>query len=248
LDELDIKIFRALISESAVAPSNILVRSSLRKIARQLGADDMTVNNRYKKLQKSGSMSVWQLIVNPTFFGYSMLDIMVYVQPESAKADMIRKLKLVHEVIVVVNFYGKALKIIVLYYSDESRSRTVELISRITNAEKVISSRMDLPTSETKALTETDIAVIRALSKDARKSSALVARELGFSAKRVRSRVDKLRKEKTIFTLLNLSIAGITGLIPAYLSYSYSNKEGEGIGRSVDARSLRHELPLGRVL
>ena len=61
---------------------------------------------------------------------------MVDVQPESAKADTIRKLKLIHGVIVIVNFYGKALKIILLYDSDESRSRTVELISRITNAPK----------------------------------------------------------------------------------------------------------------
>ncbi len=237
LDALDVKILRALISESAVAPSNIQVNSSLRKIARRLGADDMTVSNRFKKLQELGCMSVWKLAVNPTFFGYTMLDVMVDVQPESAKADMIRKLKLVHGVIVIVNFYGKALKIILLYDSYESRSRTVELISRITNAEKVTLYRMVLPMSDTTHLTETDLAIIRSLADDARKSSVLVAKELGFSTRTVRNRIEKLRKEKTLFTLPNLSLGEIAGLITAYISYSYSKSEVKG---SVDRALLSH--------
>ena len=45
MDDLDVKILRALMSEGAVAPSDAQVRSSLRSIAARLGADDMTVNN-----------------------------------------------------------------------------------------------------------------------------------------------------------------------------------------------------------
>ena len=48
MDELDVKILRALMSEGAVAPSDTQVRSSLRSIAARLGADDMTVNYRYR--------------------------------------------------------------------------------------------------------------------------------------------------------------------------------------------------------
>lgn len=236
MDELDVKILRALISESRASPSSAEVRLSLRAIAARIGADDMTVNYRYKRLQKSGALSDWHLIINPSFFGRSVLDVVVDVQPESEKADMIRKLKLVDGVIMILNFFGRALKILTMYSSNESRSRTVELISRITNAESITQSRMPLPLSRTKLLTETDEKIIGALSKDARKSSALVAKELGVSTRTVRNRTDRLRQENTIFTLPSLNIYGIAGLIPVYLSYTYCN----GAKSSVDRAMLTH--------
>ena len=236
MDALDVKILRALISESRASPSNAEVRLSLRAIAARIRADDMTVNYRYKRLQKSGALSDWHLIVNPSFFGRSVLDVVVDVQPESEKADMIRKLKLVDCVFMILNFLGRALKILTMYSTNESRSRTVELISRITNAERITQSRMPLPLSRTKLLTETDVKIIGALSKDARKSSASVAKELGLSTRTVRNRTDRLRQENTIFTFPSLNIYGIAGLIPVYLSYTYCN----GAKSSVDHAMLTH--------
>jgi DNA-binding Lrp family transcriptional regulator len=237
MDELDVKILRSLISERAVSPSNPSVKLSLRAIAARLGADDMTVRYRYKRLQESGCMSVWSLLVNPAFFRYKVTDLMVDVQPESGKADMIRKLKLVHEITGMVNFYGTGLRIFMIYNGDESRSRTIELISRITNAERISPCWIPMPRSETRNLTETDVAIIRALSDDARKSSVLVAKELGLSAKTVRKRVDRLRKENTILPLPILNIASIAGIIPIYLSYVYSNSE---VKTSMDREIISH--------
>jgi DNA-binding Lrp family transcriptional regulator len=237
MDELDVKILRSLIAERAVSPSNPRVKMSLRAIAARLSADDMTVSYRYKKLQESGCMPVWSLLVNPAFLGYRVTDMMVDVQSESAKPDMVRKLKLVHEITGIVNFYGRGIRIFMIYNADESRSRTVELISRITNAERITPCRMPLPMSETRHLTESDVAIIRALSNDAHKSSVLVARQLGLSAKTVRKRVDKLRKENTIFPFPILNIASIPGLIPIYLTYFYSNSE---IKTSVDREIISH--------
>jgi DNA-binding Lrp family transcriptional regulator len=236
MDELDVKILRALISESRASPSSAEVRLSLRAVAARIRADDMTVNYRYKRLQKSGALSDWHLIVNPSFFGRSVLDVVVDVQPESEKADMIRKLKLVDGVFMILNFFGRALKILTMYSSNESRSRTVELISRITNAERITQSRMPLPLSRTKLLTETDVKIIGALSKDSRKSSALVAKELGLSTRTVRNRTDRLRQENTIFTMPSLNIYGIAGLIPVYMSYTYCN----GAKSTVDRAMLTH--------
>jgi DNA-binding Lrp family transcriptional regulator len=225
MDELDVKILRSLISERAVSPSKESVKLSLRGIAARVGADDTTVNYRYKKLVEAGCMSIWSLLVNPAFLGYKVTDVMVDVQPEAAKLDMIRKLKLVHEITGMVNFYGNALSLYVIYKRDESKSRTIELISRITNAENISQSRMPMPPSLTKNLSEADHAIIRALSKDARKSTVLFAKQVGFSTKTVRKRVDKLRRENTILPLPILNIASIPGIIPAYLSYVYTKNE-----------------------
>ena len=237
MDELDVKILRSLISERAVSPSNASVKLSLRGIAGRLGADDMTVRYRYKKLQESGVMSIWSLLVNPTFFGYGVAEVKVDVQPESGKSDMVRKLKLVNEITGMVNFYGRAVSFYMIFKGDESRSRTIELISRITNAEKITQSRMPMPPSLTKYLTATDVAIIRSLSKDARKSTLLVAKELGLSTKTVRKRVDRLRRENTILPLPILNIASIPGIIPIYLSYVYAKKEAKA---SVDREIFSH--------
>jgi DNA-binding Lrp family transcriptional regulator len=237
MDELDLKIFRALISERAIAPSRTQVTSSLRSIAARVGADDTTVSYRYKRLQESGSLSDWQLLINPTFFGRRLLDVMLDVQPESAKPDMIRKLKLIGEVTGLLDFYGRALKLVVMYSSEETRSRTIELISRITNPESMTQTRWTLPTCKTERLTEADVAIIRALSHDARKSLSQVAKQVGLSTRTVRNRVGRLRMDYTVFALPALDMGGIPGLIPVVLSYSYA---GSGVKSAVDRAMLTH--------
>jgi DNA-binding Lrp family transcriptional regulator len=229
MDELDVKIFRALVSESAIAPSRTQVNSSLSSIAKRVGADDATVSYRYKRLQKWGCMSAWQLLVNPTFFGRAVQEVMVDVQPESAKPDMIRKLKLIGEVSGIVDFYGTGLKLLVMYEGEESRSRTIELISRITNTESLTHVRWAIPASRTSHMTETDVAIIRALSKDARKSFVQVARELGLSVRTVRNHVERLRAENTVFSMPTLTLGGIPGLIPVMLSYTYAKHDAKGM-------------------
>jgi DNA-binding Lrp family transcriptional regulator len=237
LDELDVKIFRSLISESVVAPSNIEVTSSLREIARKLNSDDTTIWKRFKKLQDAGCMSVWRLVVNPTMFGYMAMDVRVEVQPESAKPDMVRKLRLIHGVIRIAEFLGPGLQILLLYNSEESRSRAIELISRITNTEKMKQFRQPLPMSLTKRLTETDMAIIRALTMDARKPYVAVAKELGFSSRTVKSRIDKLRSERTLFAVPELKMGDILGLIPVVIYYSYAAGD---VKDSVDRAMASH--------
>jgi DNA-binding Lrp family transcriptional regulator len=237
MDELDVKLLRALMSEGAVAPSDTQVSSSLRSLAARLGADDMTVNYRYKRLMESRALSTWQLIVNPTFFGCRMLDATVDVEPESAKPDMIRKLKLVHEVTGMIDFYGRALKLIVVYNGEESRSRTIELISRITNTERMTQVRWALPQCRTERMSETDVAIVRALSNDARKSFVQLSKELGLSTRTVRNRVRRLRTDNTVFALPSLDAGGIPGLIPVYLSYNCVQNGEKG---TVDRAMLSH--------
>ena len=229
MDALDVKILRALASESSVAPSNEQLSSSLRTIAARLGADDVTVNGRYRRLRESGAMAGWRLVINPTFFGCQMLEATVDVLPESAKADMIRKLKLVNEILEIHDFYGRGLRLTVVYSSAEARSRVIELVSRITNSETMTQFRWILPRSRTERLTATDVAVIRALSNDARMTLAQAARSLRLSTRTVRNHVEKLRRDNTIYALPNLNMGGVPGLIPVSLSYSYSRSESKSM-------------------
>ena len=238
MDALDMKILRALLSERSVAPSNHQVSSSLRSIAARLGADDVTVNYRYKKLRESGVMSGWRLAINPTFFGCKSLDATVDVQPESAKPDMIRKLSLINEVVGIQDFYGRGLKTIAMYRSDEARSRVIELISRITNAEAMTQVRWALPPSRTERLTATDVAIIRALSNDARIASGHSSKRTWALDQNGEEPCRKAAVERTpSIALPTLNMGGIPGLIPVHLSYSYSRSESKSM---VDSSMLSH--------
>ncbi len=227
MDALDVKILRALLSERSVAPSRHQVSSSLRSIASRLGADDVTVAYRYKKLRESGALSGWRLAVNPTFLGCRLLDVTGDVEPESAKPDMIRRLSLMDEVAGIQDFYGTGLRASVAYGSEDVRSRVLESISQVTNAEVLTQVPLDLPPSQTERLTGTDVAIIRALSQDVRTSLDGIARQLGLSARTVRSRVEKLRRENTIHAVPTLNWGAIPGLLAVRLEYSYSDGEAK---------------------
>jgi DNA-binding Lrp family transcriptional regulator len=97
-----------------------------------------------------------------------------------------------------------------------------------------------LPRSRSERLTETDVAIICALSNDARKSFVQVARELNLSPMTVRNRIVKLRGENTIFAVPALSVGSIPELIPMFVSFSYSNSEMKGF---VDRAMMSHFAP-----
>ncbi len=225
MDELDIRIFRSLTSSKYVAPSNFQVKISMREIARKLGVDDMTVSNRYARFARIGLFTGWRAAFNPRLFNYGMKEVLVEVQPESAKEEMIRKLRLVHGITVLMDLYGPRLLVTVLYESDESFSRTLQLISRITNAESTLQTRKLFPYCETRSLSKTDWAIMKSLAMDARKPQTAVAAELGLSVRTVKNRLEKLERERAIVTFMDLDVGALEGMIPVLLLFSYAKAE-----------------------
>lgn len=232
MDELDVKILRSLISEMAVSPSSPSVRLSLRGIAARIGADDMTVAYRYRKMQEAGYMSIWSLLINPAFLGLKVTEIVADVDKESRKQEVVERLKSEDFVTGLVNFFGKAIGAYVIHRDDASFASAMERIKGITSAGGITRYSMFMPPSLTKKLTANDLGIIRLLSRDARAPASVVAGELGLSTKTVRKRIDRLRRENTILPLPVLNLASIPGIIPAYLSYSYG---GNGAKSSVDS-------------
>jgi DNA-binding Lrp family transcriptional regulator len=222
MDELDIRIFRSLASSQHVAPSNFQVRISIREIARKLGVDDMTVSNRYAKFARMGLLTRWRAAFNPSLFGYGMKEVLVKVEPESAKEEMIRKLRLVHGITVLMDLYGPHLLVTVLYENEASFSRTLQLISRITNAESTLQTRKLFPHCGTKSLSKTDWAIMKSLAMDARKPQIAVAAELGLSARTVKNRLEKLETERAIVTFMDLDVGALEGMIPVLVLFSYA--------------------------
>jgi len=237
MDELDVRIFRALTTDHKKPSFFTPLKTSLREIARSLQVDDVTVRNRYKRLKETGILSGWKVLPNPNLFGYRMLNMLVDTPPSSPKDDMIRKLKLVHGVVAIHDSHGDSLGISLLYDTEQSLSRTIELISRITNAENIVHAYMAFPGAQIGRLTDTDWAIVRSLAEDASKSYVQVAEELGLSARTVKTRLLRLELNRALIISPTLSLSAIDGMIGVFLFYSYTKRElKDAVDRAVLSR------------
>ena len=199
--------------------------------------DHLTVVHRYKKFQEKGILSGWKVLPNPSLFGYRMMFLIVGTPPKSPKDDLIRKLKLIHGVVLLVDFAGDSLGISLFYNSDQSLSRTIELISRITNAESVTQFHLGSHPSKVGQLTETDWEIIHSLEKDGMESYVQVAKEIGFTPRTVKNRLQRLELESALTISPVFDLSSIGGVIGVFLHYSYTNPE---IKSAVDQAVLSH--------
>ena len=224
MDELDVRIFRAILTGSLSAPFSTRLRASLEEVAQRLHADDMTVRNRLKRFQEEGFVSGWTLLPNPSLFGYGMTVVTVDASP-GPKEDMLKELKLVHGVVSILDFQGDSIGLILLHASEETLSHTVELISRITHAENITRIRIRFPTPLWSRLTDSDWAIIRNLEKDALKPYTQVAKELGVTPRTVKNRLQRLERQNALVLHPTLDIASVDRMVCIVLFYSYTNHE-----------------------
>jgi DNA-binding Lrp family transcriptional regulator len=237
LDELDVRIFRALLTNTISAPFSTNLKPSLREVARKLQVDDVTVRNRFKRLQEKGFLSGWKVFPNPNLFGYRMMNILVDAPPNSPKEDMISKMKLIHGIFVILDYHGDSLGLVLFYESDQSLAKTIKLISRITNAENITQFRAHFRSEHTNRLTDTDWAIMRNMETDALKSHVQIAKELGFTARTVKNRLQRLESQHVLVIPPVLDIASIDRMIGLILYYSYTRQEMKDI---VDQAILSH--------
>ena len=235
MDELDVRIFRALLTDKLSAPFSTHVRASLRQVARDLGVDDVTVRNRFKRFQERGFLSGWRLLPNPNLFGCGYSVLLVDIPPKSSKDDLVERLSSVPGVVVILEYYGDSLGVNLFHDSEQSLARTIESISRITNAEGITRFRVFFPPPQGTHLTDTDWAIIENMGGDAWKSHVQVAKELKFTARTVKNRLERLQAQNALVIPPAIDIASLDRTIGVVLFYSYSRKEEK---RAVDSAML----------
>jgi DNA-binding Lrp family transcriptional regulator len=237
MDELDVRIFRSLLTDDAGSIISSQFRPSFREVSRRLGIDEVTVRNRYRRFREKGFLSGLAVGPNPNLFGYRMTKLLVDCPSRSPKQDMIRKLRLIHGVNSIFDHYGDSFSIIVLYDGDGALSRTIELISRITNAENITQLRIQFPAVQLDHLTETDWAIMRSMEKDALKPQVQIAKELGITTKTVKNRLRRLEAGHALLIRASVDLPSIDRMIGLMLLYSYTNGAVRG---KVDQAMMSH--------
>lgn len=189
LDSLDIKILKVLGETGPSFAGN--PRTSLRAMARKLGVDKDTVSRRLKKFQEKQVLNGWAVMVNPNLVGAETTRLLLELPERSNKDDVVRKLKLIPGVVLITTLYGDAIVFIIYYNGEQSLKKTIELVSRISNAESITRIDSSFPPCRL-VLSKTDWKLIRSVQKEPLKSYSQISREVGISAKTAKRRLARL--------------------------------------------------------
>lgn len=229
---MDVRVYREFFHSRTGLPLESDIRRSYRSVAKKLGIDEVTIRNRINRLQQSGFLKGWRVIVNPSLLSVRFAQMWLNVRASSAKDDLIAKLSLLHGVVAISDYYGSSLTVIIMYESEISAKREFELITRMANAESSVHGNIPFPEC-TIELTHTDWRTIKAIQANPRQSYPIIAREVGVSQKTIKRRLQRMIEERAIFVIPSLNPKALEGAIIADLVVFYANS---GLKAGVDKR------------
>ncbi len=234
MDKLDIKILRELVQGQAY-PYQTDFRRSFREIGKKFQVDEDTVKNRVDRLRKLGLWEGSWLLVNPNLLGLSGVTFAFDVPPES-KDDLIPKLRLIEDVRLIKNYYGSLIGMHLCCESEQSIKKRVELVSRVSNTEKMLTASVPYPKCEI-SLSKTDWEIVRNIERNPRKSYSEISKELSVSSKTVKRRLERMVEGKALFVGWSANLEAFEGAILADLRVIHDSQELRGeVDRKIISR------------
>ncbi|MDA4128830.1 MAG: winged helix-turn-helix transcriptional regulator [Thaumarchaeota archaeon] len=224
MDTLDVRIIRQILQDASGSPFTSDPKWTYRRISKALGVDEGTIRTRMKKLEDSGFLKGWYVIPNPGLLGMEITQVWLDFLGASRKDDLIRKLQLVDGVVLVVNFSGNSLYFVIIYDSDNTLKRRLELVQRFANPEGILGVKSRFPRCEVK-LSASDHGVLQQLHKNPRSSYAEVAKTLGLSTRTVKRRLASMIRGRAIFVVPRVDPKSLKGAIIADLLVHYASQD-----------------------
>jgi DNA-binding Lrp family transcriptional regulator len=234
MDDLEIRIMKELASPRSFRWD---IRESYASIADRLGVDEETVRRRVSKARESGFLKGWKLLLNPHLIGLESTGVQLDVDDEDRKAEVISSVKEVDGVVIMIDFHGRALRVILYYENENDLEKKVREVRRICGSgDRLIQWRGGFPVSDMK-MKRTDWEIIRAFRLDPRRSPSDVADELRISPRTVKRRLTLLTENNSIFMLPELDYDRSVGVACDYLITCPDERK-----KSIVDRQLREKL------
>ncbi|MGQ0797480.1 MAG: AsnC family transcriptional regulator [Methanobacteriota archaeon] len=234
-DDLQVRIIRELMSPTSFRWD---VRESYASIGKKLGVDAETVRKRVKRAQGLGFLQSWRLLPNPDVLGCESTGIHFDVDDESRKPALIEQIKLIDGVVLIIDFHGRALRVVLYYETEQDLSRRIQVMSSLARAQNMVRWTGGIPPSVV-VLTKTDWRVVKALRKDPRRRLTEVAGELGISPRTVKRRLARMTAAKSFFVLSMLKGSGYAGAISSFLIFCADEKKKRAVDREMPTKLTR---------
>ncbi len=187
------------------------------------------------KTQQSGTIIGWQLMINPHLFGREATSVILDVYDPSSKHTMISQIKLIDEVVMIMDFYEKPLRVVFYHEDDRDRERRLELIKSICGDKNPISWRLGYAPFNAK-LKRTDWQILKALRRDSMQSNLEVAQEVGVSARTVKRRLAFMVEARAIHTFALGDVKRMPGTAYFFLIECADEKKKHEIDANVSSR------------
>lgn len=129
MDELDKKILKMLQKDA---------RLSYTKIAKQVGTNTATVSERVRRLEESGIIEGYSVILNSSKLGITSVIALIYVKPSFSATDVGKKISEMKETCCVYNVAGDT-DLIVRFkcFSPSQREECATLINTVKKIEGI---------------------------------------------------------------------------------------------------------------
>lgn len=213
LDELDVQILADLGSPSAPQWN---VRTSFADLARRLGVDEETVRLRVKRARERGYMPPWRIRVNPHLLGHRPAGIDLEVGSAIPKSRAVAQLRLVEGVVLIVDYRGSGLMVLLWYPTEEALDRSRRLVESICGAPSRAVWKGVLPEPGLQ-LRPVDWRILNVMKDDARMDLKEVAAALGVTLRTVQRRLRAMTEGRAIMLEGTPDVPKVGGVICDYL-------------------------------
>lgn len=200
LDDLQIRIMKELASPSSFRWD---IRESYASIAEKIGVDEETVRRRVKRARESGFLKGWKLFLNPHLIGLESTGMQLDIDDENRKADVIRQVEQIDGVVILIDFHGRALRIVLYFENEADLEKKMRQIKSICGSDGVTRWQGGFPAIDQK-MKRTDWEIVKAFRSDPRRSPSEVASEVGVSTRTVKRRLTVMTENNSLFMLPEL--------------------------------------------
>lgn len=215
--------------------SGLHIRPTYSGIAKKLGIDEETVRVRVRQAQRAGTILSWQLEVNPHLLGREASSAMLEVTDPSSKHAMISQIKLVDEVVLIMDFYERPLRVDFYHENDRARERRLGLIKSICGDKNPICWQRAIAPCNAK-LKRTDWQILKELRRDSMQSNGEIAKGIGVSARTVKRRLSFMTESMAISSHTMGDVKRVPGMAYLFLLNSPNEKRKREIDEEIQSR------------
>jgi DNA-binding Lrp family transcriptional regulator len=196
--DLPIRILKELTSPGSFQWN---FRESYSNLAKKLDADEETVRTALKKALRDGIVSGWRLVINPHLLGQQLDGLQLEVDSVERKAGIISQIRLIEGVVMILDFHGKGLRIVLYYPNAPSLQRRINLISSVCGFSGEIPNWTTPSPKPEMRVGPTDWKILRAIRKDPRKEGASIAKQVGLSTRTINRRLRLMTESQVAYLI-----------------------------------------------
>ncbi len=169
-------------------------------MARKIGVDEETIRRRLARMRQARVIQGWRLLPNPRLIGQEIFRLDLDLIDATRKAAPISQIKLLDGVILIIDYLGTGLSVVLYCDSEQALMRKVQLVASICGCEGPTYWKVGFPACEQK-LRRVDWQIVKAIMMEPRKNLSDIAHETKLSTRTISRRMELMTKANAFFLM-----------------------------------------------